>query len=322
MIYQIGQIYSEKLNRDDLAIRAYQDLLIEYPNAYEADDAQFALAKSYAKLNDNQKAIKEYERLINEYPSSQLIPEAKRQIDYIGNYLVKDYESATNELYAIINKMLNGQLDAKTYFLLGEIYNEKLKDYQKSAEAYEGFLRVYPDDNLADDAQFKIGESYRKLASKAEFEKDNWNASNYSNQALQAYRKLVAYYPASEYTPKAELRIIESEVASFGGGYYQKYSLMLEKYQNFLVQYPNTEYNDWVYFKIGDAYRNLQNYSEAIANYQIVTTNYPNSDWADDASFNVGYCYEEMGDYLQAKSAYKKTVRNYPNGDSTYKAYF
>jgi tol-pal system protein YbgF len=66
----------------------------------------------------------------------------------------------------------------------------------------------------------------------------------------------------------------------------------------------------------------MGNYDLAITGFQDFLTNYPNSEYADNAMHYLGVCYFEQGRYEQAIQAFDQVINLYPKGDKTPVAYF
>lgn len=66
----------------------------------------------------------------------------------------------------------------------------------------------------------------------------------------------------------------------------------------------------------------LGNYDLAITGFQDFLTNYPSSEYADNAIHYLGVCYFEQNRYEQAIQAFDQVINLYPKGDKTPVAYF
>jgi len=77
-------------------------------------------------------------------------------------------------------------------------------------------------------------------------------------------------------------------------------------------QVYSTVYNDFL----------MGNYDMAIAGFQDFLSNYPDSEYSDNAAYYLGVCYQEAKRYEQAISAFDQVIGLYPNGDKTPQAYY
>jgi tol-pal system protein YbgF len=78
---------------------------------------------------------------------------------------------------------------------------------------------------------------------------------------------------------------------------------------------------DQVYSSVYNDYL-MGNYELAIAGFQDFLTNFPDSEYSDNASYYLGVCYHEKGRYEQAIQAFDQAINLYPRADKTPPAYF
>ena len=92
----------------------------------------------------------------------------------------------------------------------------------------------------------------------------------------------------------------------------EKYEKARERFQNFLKQYPNTEYSDSAQFWIGESYYFERNYEQAILEYEKVIKNYPQGNKAPNALLKQGFSFLNLGDKSSAKLLLEQVAKNYP----------
>ena len=78
---------------------------------------------------------------------------------------------------------------------------------------------------------------------------------------------------------------------------------------------------DQVYSSVYNDYL-MGNYELAIAGFQDFLVNFPDSEYSDNASYYLGVCYHEKGRYEQAISAFDQAIKLYPKADKTPPAYY
>ena len=78
---------------------------------------------------------------------------------------------------------------------------------------------------------------------------------------------------------------------------------------------------DQVYSSVYNDYL-MGNYELAIAGFQDFLVNFPDSEYSDNASYYLGVCYQEKGRYEQAISAFDQAINLYPKADKTPPAYY
>jgi tol-pal system protein YbgF len=89
-----------------------------------------------------------------------------------------------------------------------DIYQAAYIDFSKGSYAlaiagFREFLRRFPDHELANDAQYWIGEAYFSLARGYGNAGQGDKATQSLEQAVQEFKKVVANYPRGEKTPTA-----------------------------------------------------------------------------------------------------------------------
>jgi len=92
-----------------------------------------------------------------------------------------------------------------------------------------------------------------------------------------------------------------------------KFDQAREAFQNFLKQYPNTEYSDNAQFWIGECYYFEKKYENAILEYEKVIKNYPEGDKVPYALLKQGIAFLNLGDKASAKVILQRLINDYPN---------
>ena len=92
-----------------------------------------------------------------------------------------------------------------------------------------------------------------------------------------------------------------------------KYEKARMEFQNFLNQFPNTEYSDNAQFWIGESYYLEKKYEKAILEYEKVAKNYPQGDRVPYALMKQGFSFLELGDKSSARIILQQVIRDYPN---------
>jgi outer membrane protein assembly factor BamD len=152
-------------------------------------------------------------------------------------------------------------------------------------------------------------EIARKFQEKKEF--DN---------AVGAYRRLLARWPTASAAQEARLGLAESLTAL---GYLYK---GFKEYQNLIEKNPNSPYFDTVLerqFEIGNRFlagekhrlwhlRIFGGLDKAVEIYETVVRNGPYSKVGPEAQFRIGLVYEKQKDYISAVHAYEKVLERYP----------
>jgi tol-pal system protein YbgF len=92
----------------------------------------------------------------------------------------------------------------------------------------------------------------------------------------------------------------------------EKYEKAREEFQDFLKQYPSTEYSDSAQFWIGESYYFEKKYEQAILEYEKVIKDYPHGNKAPNALLKQGFSFLNLGDKSSAKLLLEQVAKNYP----------
>jgi tol-pal system protein YbgF len=92
-----------------------------------------------------------------------------------------------------------------------------------------------------------------------------------------------------------------------------KYEKSRTDFQNFLKQYPNSEYSDNAQFWIGESYYFEKKYEKAILEYEKVVKSYPQGNKVPYALLKQGLSFLELGDKPSARLILQQVIKDYPN---------
>jgi TolA-binding protein len=86
--------------------------------------------------------------------------ETKTEQDYylLANeqYGQEAYADAIENFKIILEKFPQGETTPQSTFMLGFIYANSLENYEEAKKYYTLFIEKYPNDDLADDAQYEL----------------------------------------------------------------------------------------------------------------------------------------------------------------------
>ena len=74
----------------------------------------------------------------------------------------------------------------------------------------------------------------------------------------------------------------------------------------------SASYNDYL----------MGNYALAVNGFQDFLANFPDSEYADNSAYYLGDCYSKQGNHELAIQAFEQVINLYPDGDKTPTAYF
>jgi len=92
-----------------------------------------------------------------------------------------------------------------------------------------------------------------------------------------------------------------------------KYEKSREAFENFLKQYPDTEFSDNAQFWIGECYYFEKKYEKAIVEYEKVTKNFPEGNKLPYALLKQGLSFLKLGDKASGKLLLQQVIKDFPN---------
>lgn len=167
---------------------------------------------------------------------------------------------------------------AEARFNIGEAYFGK-KEYITAGNEYSRLANDFPAGPYADDARYKVCEAYYKLSPKPQLDQQ------YTRAALDHCQSLIAYYPTSEFAPKAQALVadLKTRLANkffMTGEFYAKRSApdpAILYYDMVVRDYPDTEVAPRALLRLYETYRLLNYQEEMDAAKQRLLKDYPNS---------------------------------------------
>lgn len=235
------------------AISEFDKLVRFYPNSKDASNAQYYIGRSYQDIEEYYHAYLAYQKVIEAYPYA------------------KNREEIIKRQYDIGLLFFEGQ-KAK---IMGVAL---LPAIDKAIEIFEQVVKNSPYGEYADQAQFKIGQAYKKSSRFAE--------------ATVSFQKLVEEYPKSDLLDRANYQIAQcAYLASLGSSYDQESTdTAIEKFEDFVEGAKEASLSK-------EARENLKTLREKKAQNLYQT-----------ASF-----YERTGHRNSAAIYYKELVDKYPD---------
>lgn len=93
------------------------------------------------------------------------------------------------------------------------------------------------------------------------------------------------------------------------------YDLAVREFQEYLVNFSDTELADNAVYWIGEAHYRQRKFRPAIEQFDAVLNRYPRSDKVPSAALKKGYAHLELGERSQGVVQLQYVVRQFPNGD-------
>ncbi len=267
----------------DRAIEEFEKVPDNFSNSHLAAEAVYFVGMSWEERQDLAKAADAYQKLIDRYPYSDRIKDAIKKEFEIAN----EFASGTKmKLWGI--PALSGQ--------------------EKAIELYQHIVKNAPFGSYGADAQFAIGEVYKKQGG---FE-----------EAQKAYQAVVDNYPSSELVTKARYHIATVSMEASKNAQYSEQSAQqaIEQFEGFKVNHPTdpqtVEAEESIrvlrakkamtQFETGFFYEKRKKIASAKVYYQEILSKYPETPAAAEARKRIGgILEEESGTKKTSKPWYK-----------------
>ena len=208
------------------------------------------------------------------------------------------------------------EVDLQKQFDRAMNYLEK-KRYMRAQEEFNSVAIRGLHTDLGDDAQFFLGESY------------------FLNKeyilAIAEYDRLIRRMGFSEYVQKARWRICQCYVEQSPKYYHEQSSTerALSKLQEFLDDYPNTEFHEEALttitnmrnklatklYESGRLYVKMEEYASAIITYEDLLANYYDTELVDDAHLQIVKCHALAGEIEKAVDYLANNRKQFSNDD-------
>lgn len=194
----------------------------------------------------------------------------------IAAYQAEDWTEAIRYLdHFVLENPRHERVQEARFYLADAYYGRE--EYVTAAGRFTRLAEDYPSGQWADDARFKVCQSYRQLAPEATLDQ------TYTQAAIDHCQSLIVYHPDSEHVAAAREIIASME--------------------NRLARKE---------FLTGDFYARREAFDSAILYYESVLARWPQSTVAPDALRAMIEAYEEIGYDEEADAARERLLRDYP----------
>ncbi len=243
----------------DEAKREFLKLLKSYPKAKEAAESQYYLGRLEEEQKKYYEAFLAYQKVVDKYPFSERIQEIIERQYQIGELFMSGEK---RKALGVVLPVENPSIEIFTKVIENSTYGP-----------------------LAPKAQYKLGLVLKELMRYFEAE--------------EAFDKVIANYPDSEWVDAAKYQIATCRQAISRGPDYDQGAAgeAKDKFEEFVRDHPDAMLSEAAEKNIRDI-----NEKEAESNYKI-------------AAF-----YEKQKDYNAAKIYYEETIANYPQTKAAPKA--
>lgn len=221
------------------AIKSYEKLLKEYPDAAENSTALYQVSKAYELSGQTKKALQALNKLVTKYPGFSEIVEAQFRIGEL-QFNLGQYYPAEKAYTQVINKSENAYTNSAYYMRGWSLYKQSL--YDDSLEDFSKVLtRLMP----------KSGDTSQLSKSNQTLVKDTMHAMSLGFSHAGGAAKITKMYKR-----KSDLQYTWMLYDGLGGLYLSKerFEDSAESYREFVKQYPNSKERPKIHAQLINAY--------------------------------------------------------------------
>ncbi|NOX88849.1 MAG: tetratricopeptide repeat protein [Calditrichaeota bacterium] len=268
--------YEDRINLYDEQLTEYEKKLALYDKGIIEEEP---VPPEFPKV-DYSKAIALYNRLLKEFPTSKYADDALYSKAWLLERMGKGEESR-NVYRQVVEKYPESTFAPEAYMRLAEFYfspREDKKDeeqivieLQKAIQLYKNVLR-YKDSKRYDEALYKLGWSYYKLAARD---------PKYYNDAI-TYFLMVAddITAAKKFDPGAEIsnpEVLQEAIEYIGISFTDEHYTPngVTKAREFLEKIGGREYGPDILKAMGRTYERIDELEKAIFAYKTLLEIYP-----------------------------------------------
>ncbi len=253
------------------AIKIYDRLLNEYPASDFADDALYSKAWLLAQMGDGAQSRRLFQEVIDKYPDSRYAPESYIQL---AEYYFRPRADKTDE-------------------------EQILLELRKAIQLYKKVL-AYRDSRRYDEALYKLGWSYYKLAAK--------NPSYYNDAIIYFVAVADDIDRAKKLDPENKITTpnVREEAITYIGISFTDESYTkngVDKARRMVERLGDKAYGVEIMRAIGNTYQKIDEQEKAIYAFQTLLDMYPNYEDAPQIQENVSIALYAKGRDQEAYDA-------------------
>jgi TolA-binding protein len=268
----------------------------------EEDKALYTYKQADERFNNKQFVLAQgvYSNLVVNFPESSLVSQAKYQIAETL-YKQKKYEEAIALLTELKDQCEYEKIVEKCWLQLPHLYIEK-GDLQTAVEVYTGAIAADVSDEVLATAYIGRGELHYRMFDFA--------------SALVDFENVVTMFPDFPQKEKALYMIC---IVNYWLG---NDDVSLKSSEEFLKEYPKSEYAAKLKFWMAKLYFNIEDYQKAKTIFVKCANENPASSFAPIALLQAGRSAVKLQKYSEAIELLGNLIKQYPESYVVPYAYF
>lgn len=196
----------------------------------------------------------------------------------------KDWDQAIRAFTQMSSRYPGDPRMEEVRFQLGNAFFGK-KEYVSAAAEFVRLATDFPSGEYADDSRFRTCEAYYRLSPKPQLDQQ------YTQAAIEHCQALIAYFPSSEFTPRAQEIVddLHDKLAHkvlLNGEYYYKrqaFDSSIIYFEDLLRNYPRSRYAPQALLRLVQTYQRLGYKEELEATKERLLRDFPDTAEAEQA---------------------------------------
>jgi tetratricopeptide (TPR) repeat protein len=320
--HKLGKSYFQGNNYSE-TIKVYQEFLEKYSEyqGKETEEVYFLLGQAYFRSGKYKEAEEVFNNLLFFFPGFELASEVK-YYESMSLFIENKYEEAIVQLKDLISEAeIEDKRKEEAQYLLARCWLN-LQEYSKAIENLENLKQFEVQDSLLEKVSFDLGLAYSRQGDK--------------EKAILEFQEFIEKYPQSE--------LIKSAYFELGKDLYdlKKYKLALSElkktstdealyligksskelgdqegeiaaFEELRKKYPQSDFSQEAYFRLGNYYYNQKRYKEAIEEFDKIIQFFPQSPLLSESHYWMGWSYFKLTDYKKASEYFNKVEEDEEN---------
>ena len=262
----------------------------------------YKIAVSYSRLAQQSGDWDHYETAIDYIEKVALtafVPKHQEGLTYLWGhtlYQIEQFKQAELKFKELIEYFPNSLYIQNAWYAIGQI-NYKLQNYEASRQAFKAVLDGFPFSDFKDDAQQLIAQSFL-------------NELNYE-QAYQEFDKL----GTEKFKNYPNLQAEAMYKAAYSLNQLGRDDEAIQRYTNFIEQFPDSPYVTAAYFDQGAVYARQKDYQHARINYESALQATADRTLQAEIQSAIGRTYFDQGDHKNTLISYNVLLEKYPDSN-------
>jgi len=275
------------LERWDKAIIAAQKFAEKFPESKNRPLVAYLRGLAEQKILDYPAALATFEEIQKDFPASEFAARALFQVGFTY-LLAENHAAAVKAFEALPDKYKSSDLVEAAAFWRGMAYSLD-KNYAKAREVFSEYLKNYPSGAHRGAAEFRKAYCAQQ---EMDFE-----------TSIRELRSFLKNHPGHENMPEALLLLGDALMATgdIEGG--------IAAFRR--IPPEHTRFFEEGFFKIGRAYKQLEEPEKLIKHMESFVESYPQSPRVAEALFQIADTHRRMGNEDKARAIYWDAIERY-----------